>query len=130
MTKQLIALVRLAGLCYRILLTFTEYLDHLPWERLNTALELFIRWMEAQVPPLPVVGEAHGGRSLNAEVETFSHASAAHFLDRCEKQVHRYRNEGRLPFTRDTAGRYRYLKADLELLFEQLHGFPKGGFRK
>jgi len=62
--------------------------------------------------------------------EIYNHPQAAHFLERSEKQVYRYRINGRLPFTRDETGQYCYLKADLERLFEELHGFPKGGFHK
>jgi|GEM_PF-4529749 len=60
--------------------------------------------------------------------ELYSHTRAADFLERSDRQVYRYRSEGKLAFTRDEDGHYFYLKSDLERLFEKLHGFPKGGF--
>ncbi len=59
-----------------------------------------------------------------------NHAEAAVFLVKSQKQLTRYRKEGRLAFTRDAKGHYYYRQVDLEPLFIELHGYPKGGFRK
>ncbi|WP_262249380.1 helix-turn-helix domain-containing protein [Parapedobacter soli] len=66
-----------------------------------------------------------------AEKHTYySQPAAADFLERSEKQVYRYRIGGKLPFSYDEQNHIRYAKADLEALFEKLHGFPKGGFKR
>jgi len=59
----------------------------------------------------------------------YSQPAAAKFLERSEKQVYRYRVKGELPFSYDEQDCVRYAEADLERLFEKLHGFPKGGFK-
>src|SRR3546814_21908 len=51
MTKHLIALVRMAGRSYRILVTLTEFTERFPLDRFITAVELFIQWVERQEPP-------------------------------------------------------------------------------
>lgn len=77
-------------------------------------------------------GDESAGTLSNppAEVpEYYNQLAAAAFLERSEKQVYRYRVQGRLPFSLDGQGYIQYAKSDLEILFEALHGFPKGGFK-
>ncbi|MEC3879742.1 helix-turn-helix domain-containing protein [Parapedobacter sp. 10938] len=76
-------------------------------------------------PPVPSLSE------LATKAHTFySQPAAADFLERSEKQVYRYRVDGDLPISHDDQGCIRYAEADLEVLFEKLHGFPKGGFNR
>lgn len=69
MTKNLIALVRLAGRSYRILVTITEFTERFPLDRFITAVELFIQWVERREPPTGAQTPA-GDRS-NAENRLF-----------------------------------------------------------
>lgn len=62
--------------------------------------------------------------------DTFSQTEAASFLIKSEKQVYRYRVAGRLPSFLDANGQRRYRQADLERLFKELWGYPKGGFKR
>ncbi len=48
MTRHLLSLIRIAGLSYRLLLLFLQYLERFPLERFVVAVELFIRWAETQ----------------------------------------------------------------------------------
>lgn len=68
--------------------------------------------------------------AANVQHIYYSQPAAAEFLDRSEKQVYRYRLDGKLPFSYDDQDCIRYAEADLEVLFEKLHGFPKGGFKR
>lgn len=77
-------------------------------------------------------GDESAGTLSNLPEETpecYNQLAAAAFLERSEKQVYRYRQQGRLSFSIDGQGYIQYAKSDLEILFEELHGFPKGGFK-
>lgn len=48
MTKHLIALVRLAGRSYHILIKLTNVIERFPLDRFIAAIDLFIQWAEVQ----------------------------------------------------------------------------------
>ena len=78
-------------------------------------------------PHAPEVCEKH---TAPRKVEIVGEVEAVQFLERGDRQLRRYRSTGRVNYHKDDNGYIRYLKSDLERLFEEIHGFPKGGFKR
>lgn len=51
MNEHLIAMFRLAGRSYQLLVALTRCIERFPLDRFILAVELFIRWAEEQAPP-------------------------------------------------------------------------------
>jgi|GEM_PF-4282839 len=63
MTKHLIALVRLVGLCYHMIQKLVYLAEHFPRKKFITALDLFIEWAEKQ--PIPEAPRDHPAPPLD-----------------------------------------------------------------
>lgn len=149
MTKHVLLLIRIVRKSYHLLLLLFQAVERFPLDRFIVAIELFIRWVETQEthdgqgwlpaggvsenPADAVIPTPRGPLPLSqlpAEAETLNDAEAAAFIERTDRQLRRYRMEGAVPYYKDANGRLLYLKADVERLFELVHGYPRGGFAK
>ncbi|HWL00166.1 MAG TPA: hypothetical protein VNQ55_09470 [Parapedobacter sp.] len=128
MTKHLRALVRLVGRSYRMLTILVNHMEQFPLDRFITAVDLFIKWAEAQGVPtgsttqsLPVdrhppTAHVTEGKTHYEEHELMTVKEASASIPASRSKIFEWRKEGTLQTIERNSRSKRLIREEVEAM--------------
>lgn len=126
MTKHLRALVRLVGRSYRILTILVNHMEQFPLDRFITAVDLFIKWAEAQgvptgstIHPMDThepIEHVNEGKTYYEEHELMTVKEAVDFVPVSRSKLFEWRMEQKLQTIKRNCRNIRLVRAEVEAM--------------
>jgi len=128
MTKHLRALVRLVGRSYRILTILVNHVEQFPLDRFITAVDLFIKWAEAQGVPTgstihprpmdthPPTERVTEGKTHYEEHELMTVKEASASIPASRSKIFEWRKDGTLQTIERNCRSKRLIREEVEAL--------------